>query len=53
MGMLIQLRGKAREDYCYYLKLFEGKFHRMANASERTEAFFCARRGTMPSWVFA
>jgi hypothetical protein len=50
--MLIQLTGSTADDYRGWLQSYRNLTGKEPTALERTEAFFAARWGTRPFWVF-
>jgi len=49
--MFTKLIGKELEKYLYYLKVFEKMNEESASSKEKTEAYFCAINGNIPSWM--
>jgi hypothetical protein len=49
--MLIKLHPDVAQKYAKWLEYYEKKFKQMPKASERYEAYRCAKNDQKPSWV--
>jgi len=43
---------KTNKDYSYFLNVYQNKTGKHPTFVERTEAFFCAKDGTLPNWMW-